>query len=425
MMNGISGQQFCYAMIRYLFPAQPITKSQTDGVNDENESRILFHTSVDGYPIYLKITADQPSYDYEYKIYHQLNNYLAAKLIPNGVLEIYSGNNRFSYHEAEGDKPAHFAFPYIKIEDWNHVLKIYSYDNHFQDIMDFWTKNQGKVLFIATKHDANYSTLGTVLKNQVHRSPDQKNKLFVNCVSLLVGLNRSIGFCHLDLHIDNLLVHNTYFDQFKLYDFDLSRTDRYPNSEAFRNNYVPNLSQVYDGVFTNFGLAFDVMRLMINLTIRPLSKSSDDVFSSRFVDVYNQMVMIKEIYFSIILHHIYQSRQILDGNIIVYILNFNLDFPVEAYAEDQFIDKNTEYVIGFSGADKDYYKNKLKHLLKALSFKSLAAVKYYEILFSLIMNLASESDELYQTSHTFRQKFLKYKTKYSALRRLLSQNPMF
>lgn len=104
---------------------------------------------------------------------------------------------------------------------------------------------------------------------------DEINTLILNIIKTLCYLNSTFGFIHYDLHSQNLLVGisedpNVGGYLFKLFDFDLSRTDANQNTEYFRR---VNSDLKLNNVKLN-GLYFDIFRF---ITYFPETQNNKDL----------------------------------------------------------------------------------------------------------------------------------------------------
>jgi len=85
-------------------------------------------------------------------------------------------------------------------------------------------------------------------------------KLYIHIIKMLLFLNDSLGFNHWDFHPDNILVKNK--DEFKLFDFDQSSTDKNKNDCIFDRIF----KDVNKNDSKKLGVLYDIYRLMESIT---------------------------------------------------------------------------------------------------------------------------------------------------------------
>ena len=119
-----------------------------------------------------------------------------------------------------------------------------------------------------------------------------KYNLFIKISEFIVSLNIKFGFCHYDLHSDNLLI-NINKMKFKIFDFDLSRTNKNPNVEYFERF---DLDKKYINNAVNYGLCYDIFRLFSSIGIStPVQRKANliDFTTHR----YNKLIDKMDLYY--------------------------------------------------------------------------------------------------------------------------------
>lgn len=291
--NGI--KSFCVAIPFYLYsPADinqkmvPPLDSGSMGIQyggtiedisgeEKKEERLVYLIGLNNYRIVLKITPAINRYIKEIQIYDELNNF--AKKDPklkNKIVEKYStlttpiiGLDKYEFS--------------INIKGNNEKILILETDKeYFNAIREFSKRHQDKIVFLALEYNPDFKTLYHINTNGL-LNESAKCKLAENVIKLLVYLNNKLGFSHWDLHGGNLLVEPITLD-FKLFDFDLSSTNKNDNDSHFRLLYpdffepqkpgVPKPPKpiLYDNQ-TRYGLVYDVYQLIFNLEINTCNNS--------------------------------------------------------------------------------------------------------------------------------------------------------
>ena len=149
----------------------------------------------------------------------------------------------------------------------------------FESIKNFYNDNF-PLIFIVLEYRPTYYTLRNILRRL---DSSNKCKLAQDVIKTLYILNKSIGFTHLDLHADNLLVDPTLLE-FKLFDFDLSSTRKNKNDDLF---YITKQVNFEDK--EKFGLIYDVYRFMNALDVVKCSNNIIEVIANKIRKDYSDI----------------------------------------------------------------------------------------------------------------------------------------
>ena len=156
----------------------------------------------------------------EIKIYKELNELTEDLNHPhhNEILKILSKNETVKYDDNH--------IYTIELDDGN--LKITN--ANISKMIKIWqTNNQTISAYILVTEYTEYKRLYDYKRESKIFQPIEANVMFNKIIKLLYYLNDTIGFCHFDLHGDNILVDSE--GNIKLYDFDLSSTTKNINSK--------------------------------------------------------------------------------------------------------------------------------------------------------------------------------------------------
>ena len=200
----------------------------------------------------LKITTDEEYYRKEIDIYKELNE-IAEKeeQLKGKIIKLY-GSGEIEPHDVENKPWLNRGIDIIfKFTDGSELVKISHKKNeelytniHMLGRTETCIKKEeeygeeycamfkyaDKLLYIILEYDPDYMTLGKYTEEKGYTVSCE----FVDSVVKdLILLNTKYGYCHWDLHAENLLVHEDKKKRllYKFFDFDLATTNKNENYE--------------------------------------------------------------------------------------------------------------------------------------------------------------------------------------------------
>lgn len=283
---------------------------------DKSSQRLIYVIEKKNYPkSILKIVPGENYYKYEINIYDELTNFaknfqlLEKNIIkknPSGNVALYNrADDVFVFNDAKADTGVYPIGQVYTTEgggknmqkclleqqkvctkatidglkkqipnkgkDFNLII-----DNGngsaYESLYDLYSDNVAfgfPTLYMVLEYNTDYMTLEDTRKIKPSStnflSPEKKCQIAEKLIPMLKYLRDNLGFSHWDLHAGNLLVNPETAD-FKLFDFDLSRTDANNNLEIVWR--LPFLRPID---VTLYGLAYDIYRLIQSLRIEECS----------------------------------------------------------------------------------------------------------------------------------------------------------
>ncbi len=211
----------------------------------------------------LKVTTPAPSFITESNIYQELNN---TPEISTRVLTIYNAayinlvplqSLTFNLGLDNQRDQRILIFSPNNIRALNTVF----FPQTYNEIIALGNNKyrHGQIHYIVTEYAIGYMTLNRAMHGDVNTT--NKYILTVNLIRMLIYLNQKYGYVHWNLHGENLFVDRNL--NYKLFDFDLSSTDRNRNNELFiRCRQIAPLNYMELKII---GLLYDVFRFTIAL----------------------------------------------------------------------------------------------------------------------------------------------------------------
>lgn len=212
------------------------------------------------YEYVLKITPQkEKQYTYERDIYLELNNSLQynnniLKMKSYGAVQFNSENKTIYFNFQESNNIFNAA---LKNPDNLNIIEL---------ITDF-KENNGNLSFIATEYLSNYDILESILAKNMYNKTTLCT-LVKDIIDCLRYLNKTYGFCHLDLHTGNLLIDKANITDYKIYDFDYSYTN---NNKNFIISNQINEFNIDNKNIIQKGFIFDCVKLYYEI----VSKKSE------------------------------------------------------------------------------------------------------------------------------------------------------
>lgn len=239
--------------------------------------RLIFYLEIDGRYLALKVTIDNKAYQSEFQIYHEL-----MQLHRDDVIRIYNKHNR------PYSSPDYTLFANLD-KDWLPIDKI----NLPNSVLRLRRLTEPH-LYLLLERDPKYQTLEDTSHTY---SLDQKRDLLETVLIKLYHLHKEVGFTHWDLHCGNLFVNIRNPLLVKFYDFDRSSTLKHPTTNFYRQYLLPLIVDHYgaDSAEADFyrnltpqqlgqyGLVYDFGRLALT------TLSESDLELIRATDVVSPM----------------------------------------------------------------------------------------------------------------------------------------
>lgn len=137
----------------------------------------------------------------------------------------------------------------------------YEFDfSKFKNDLDNISQKLPYLEFFVTKYDEKYM----IFKNFVQINAEKINNkiltdFYLNLFNLLFYLNQKIGFNHWDLHIENILLFlKNGTIRFKIFDFDLSTTNKFPVAHHRYKNKTIDFASKKQGICHDIVVIFSL-----------------------------------------------------------------------------------------------------------------------------------------------------------------------
>lgn len=296
---------------------------------DKSNMRLVYCVYIMSKKYIVKIVPNLSAYNNEIAIYQELNEEIHIdNKLDNKIVHM------FNHGEIQ------LSYPLSKTKIVIDKILTFLEPKYTQEIFNLEPK---PIKYIVTEFNDSYQSLKTLLPIF---PIDQKCVLVNHVINLLYYMNNKYGFCHWDLNNGNILVKNT-FDDFKLFDFDMSSTNKNTNYEIFK--VIPSIIEEKI-VFHKYehkllGFYYDLTRLLIGFDI-----SNDQCIN--FPEIHNLVSRFNDMLLLIP----YNSNT----DYFEYLQNIT----IKMYDND-FIKK---YIgISQNGGKNDYYQKYLKYKRKYLA----------------------------------------------------------
>ncbi len=171
---------------------------------DKRRERLVYIISINNKQYILKITMNTKFYKNEMEIYKELNaingiNNKVVKFYGGGEIELHSNGVKNDIIFKFCDDKEFFKLSYAKHPKMYLSVNQIEKSNKQSNLLD-----TDKILYSILEYDPTYTTLNNYMKINKKVSC----KFIQSIVRDLIMLNNKFGFCHWDLHSNNLLVND-------------------------------------------------------------------------------------------------------------------------------------------------------------------------------------------------------------------------
>lgn len=354
---------FCIGIMFYLFSPEDVSKDHLPIAIDKttmsgggvvmkdisgakSKERVVVILGVNSKEHYvLKFTPDldrMENYKNEIAIYEELNDYmLKREELKNNIVKIYEHGQISIYPPKQCMICVNKK--YYRITDENILNRI----GKLKPIPIYYT---------TLEYNREYKTLRQIMRKRYHITEEEKYNLIRKITIVLYTLNRMLGFAHMDLHVDNILI-DRKFNNFKLFDFDLSITKNTPNMTFFDIVTKIIMADIPDDKLMDRCFMYDITRLLIGMDPQGFPDSTHPY--SKLINIFMEQEHLTALEF---------NNDITNSKYFDYmqIIAVNL-------ADHGFIPKYILPIIRYDliGSGRDYYLKYLKYKNKYLILKNI------------------------------------------------------